>query len=73
MSITPQIGDKIRTTGHTGVIVDTYTYPEELTVDGEGGLVLTPGKVIYGIKWAGETEVQHFSHATIAQWMPKYR
>lgn len=24
MSITPKIGDKIRTTGHTGVIVDTY-------------------------------------------------
>ncbi len=59
MSITPKIGDKIRTTGHTGVIVDTYTYPA--------------GKVIYGIKWARETEVQHFSHGTIAQWMPKYR
>ena len=58
MSITPKIGDKIRTTGHTGVIVDTYTYPA--------------GKVIYGIKWARETEVQHFSHRTIAQWMPKY-
>ena len=59
MSITPKIGDKIRTTGHTGVIVDTYTYPA--------------GKVVYGIKWARETEVQHFSHRTIAQWMPKYR
>ena len=41
------------------VNVDTYTYPA--------------GKVVYGIKWARETEVQHFSHRTIAQWMPKYR
>ncbi len=66
MSITPKIGDKIRATGHTGVIVDTCvvinptdTYPA--------------GKVIYGVRWAGETEVQYFSHVTLAQWMPKYR